>query len=273
MGRLFRQRDLDLVIGAKFGRFVGMFHHLGRVLSRLLFGDGAARSRLALFAPALADVCAGAGFVGVDQNSDDSCEQHDFSHSGLGEDEHEPGGHAELQTPLLLHRRLAQPHGGGRNQSDHRRVEPLKDALRVGDVFQVTVCDGQPDHRQKRRQYEAGDRHQSAANSAELQPDVRDRVGGVGARQALRQRNRVEELFLRHPPVFINHQAADVRDHRQPAAEAGQAQFEESFGERALIYPFGARGRQPRSPLAPEAARLAADLMIEVGQRRKRRRF
>src|SRR5262245_25950911 len=67
-GGLFRQRDLDMVIGAEFGRFVGVFYHLGRVLSRLLFGDGAARARLTLFAPALADVRAGAGFVGVDQN-------------------------------------------------------------------------------------------------------------------------------------------------------------------------------------------------------------
>jgi hypothetical protein len=95
----------------------------------------------------------------VDQNSNDSGEQHDFSHSGLSKDEHESGGHAELQAPLLLHRRLAQPYSGGRNQSDHRRIEPVKDALRVWDVFQVSVCDGQPDHRQERRQYEAGDRH------------------------------------------------------------------------------------------------------------------
>src|SRR5262249_38300261 len=73
--------------------------------------------------------------------------------------------------------------------------------------------------------------------------------------------------------AFINHYASDVRDHRQPTAEASYAQFEESFGERALIDPFSTPGRRPRCPLAPEAARLVPDLMIEIDQRRKRRRF
>src|SRR5262249_31703915 len=79
-GGLFGQRDLDFVIGAEFGQFVSVFDHLGRVLARLLFGDCAARAGLALFAPALSNVQARAGLVGVDQDSDDSGEQNDFGH-------------------------------------------------------------------------------------------------------------------------------------------------------------------------------------------------
>ena len=74
--------ETDVIIGAEFGRFVGMFHHLSSVFSRVLFGDCATRANLALFAPTLAKVSARAGFV-EDQNSDDSGEQNDFGHSGL----------------------------------------------------------------------------------------------------------------------------------------------------------------------------------------------
>src|SRR5262249_24612703 len=89
----------------------------------------------------------------------------------------------------------------------------------------------------------------------------------------LRRRDRVEDLFLRHPSVFINHHPANVRDHRQPSAEAGQPKLEEDFGERAPIDPFFALGLQTGTPLAPEAAPLIGESMIETGQRRKRRRF
>jgi len=93
-------------------------------------------------------------------------------------------------------------------------------------VTQPRVEQAEGDHHHERRQHEAGLEGEGAAQPREAPADEAEGVAGDRAREALAERDALEEV-LRPDPAFATDDAMlDLRQHRDPAAEPGNAQHE-----------------------------------------------
>src|SRR5262249_26873068 len=139
--------------------------------------------------------------------------------------------HTQFQMPLMLHRSFAESSSSCCNQADDRRVESLENALKIRQLMKTVVRNGEGNHHQKRRQYEAHHRRDCTSQPSQLESHIRDCVCGISPGQTLSQRHGVKELLFRKPTVLSHDNTANLANYGYAAAEPCEAQLQKGAAQ------------------------------------------
>ena len=126
---------------------------------------------------------------------------------------------------------MAQVQGQGEDETDDGSGQSFEKRIHAGQVAKVRVSESGREHEKKRWQHERERRESGPEPTAEPHGDEGSRVGGNRARQALADREGLQDIVLAHP-LAVLHFVLDETQHRHPASETGGTDSQK--GEREL---------------------------------------